>query len=383
MFLKKYHIFYLFLLFNGVANGQQDALQIIDGKDSLAQNEVPPSVKTALKSPNGFKIIALPVAFYTPDTKIGGGVGGLTTFNFKGDSIGARRSSVTVGLVYTQLQQILLYFPFQLFPQNQKYWFGGEVGYYRYIYNFFGTGNGNSPDYIEKFSATYPRIRFSATRQIKPHLFTGFRFGYENFEFTKVDSGGILDKKLVSGARGGRHACLGFQTNYDSRDALFSPTKGWFAEAYIYQAGMFVGGDFMFQRLYTDVSHYVSAGKGVWAFNGSLILSAGDVPFHQMPVLGGAKRLRGYYEGKYSDKNLAILQTEYRFPIHKRFGAVVFGGIGEVASTPLGWSFDNVRYNFGGGLRFMLDPLQRINIRADYGFGYKSSGFYLTIGEAF
>ena len=121
MSLKKHHIFYLFLLFNGVVSGQQDTLQIIKDKDSLAQNEVPPSVKTALKSPNGFKIIALPVAFYTPDTKIGGGVGGLTTFNFKGDSIGARRSSVTVGLVYTQLRQILLYFPFQLFPQNQKY----------------------------------------------------------------------------------------------------------------------------------------------------------------------------------------------------------------------------------------------------------------------
>ena len=179
------------------------------------------------KNVNGFKVIALPVVFYTPDTKIGGGVGGLTTFNFKKDSIGARRSSVTVGLVYTQLKQVLVYFPFQLFPKNQKYWFGGEVGYYKYIYNFFGTGNDFSPDYIEKFSATYPRIRFSATKQIKSHLFVGFRFGYEDFTFTKVDSGGILYKKLVVGAMGGRHACLGLQMNYDSRDALFSPTKGW------------------------------------------------------------------------------------------------------------------------------------------------------------
>ena len=29
------------------------------------------------------------------------------------------------------------------------------------------------------------------------------------------------------------------------------------------------------------------------------------------------------------------------------------------------------------------DKAQKINIRADYGIGYKSSGFYLTIGEAF
>jgi hypothetical protein len=333
---------------------------------------------------NGFKAIGLPVVFYTPDTKIGGGVGGLATFNFKKDSLGARRSSVTVGLVYTQLKQVLLYFPFQLFPQNQKYWLGGEIGFYKYIYNFFGTGNDFSPDYIEKFSAMYPRIRFSATKQIKPHLFMGIRLGYEDFDFTKVDSGGILDKMLVVGSRGGRHSSLGFQTNYDSRDALFSPTRGWVVESYIYNAGSFVGGDFNFQRFFVDASHYKAVGKnGVLAFNGALVLSAGNVPFHQMPVIGGTKRLRGYYEGKYSDKNLAILQTEYRFPLFWRFGAVVFGGVGEVASTPLGWSLANVRYNYGGGLRLMLDKAQRINIRADYGFGYKTRGFYVTIGEAF
>ena len=360
--MKKPYTFIILLFLSSYLNAQKDTLP---------------------KHLNGFKLIVLPVAFYTPDTKIGGGVGGLATFNFKGDSIGARRSSVTVGLVYTQLKQILVYFPFQLFPKNQKYWLGGEVGYYRYIYNFFGTGNGNPTDYVEKFSATYPRIRFSATKQIKPHLFVGLRAGFEDFEFTKVDSGGILDKQLVAGARGGRHACLGFQTNYDSRDALFSPTKGWLSEVYVYQAGKFIGGDFDFQRLYADVSHYVKSGKGVWAFNGTLILSAGDVPFHQMPVLGGTKRLRGYFEGKYSDKNLAVLQTEYRFPVYKRFGAVVFGGVGEVASTPLAWALGNVRYNIGGGLRFMLDTAQRINIRADYGFGYKSKGLYITIGEAF
>ena len=207
--MNKTYILCLCLLLSQVAFSQKDSLP---------------------KNVNRFKVITLPVVFYTPDTKIGGGVGGLMTFNFKKDSIGARRSSVTVGLVYTQLKQILVYFPFQLFPKNQKYWFGGEVGYYKYIYNFFGTGNDYSPDYIEKFSATYPRIRFSATKQIKPHLFAGFRFGYEDFTFTKVDSGGILDKMLVTGSTGGRHACLGLQVNYDSRDALFSPTKGWIVE---------------------------------------------------------------------------------------------------------------------------------------------------------
>jgi hypothetical protein len=196
---KLTHLFFLLLL-NQWVFGQKDTLS---------------------KKTNGFKVIGLPVVFYTPDTKIGGGVGGLATFNFKNDSIGARRSSVTVGAVYTQLNQILLYFPFQLFPKNQSYWLGGEVGFYRYVYNFFGTGNDYAPEYKEKFEAMYPRVRFSATKQVKPHLFMGIRIGYENFDFTRVDSGGVLDRMLVTGSNGGRHSCLGFQVNYDSRDALF------------------------------------------------------------------------------------------------------------------------------------------------------------------
>ena len=61
--------------------------------------------------------------------------------NFLKDTLGARRSTVTVGFAYTQLKQLLVYFPFQLFPHNQKYWIQGEAGYYRYVYYFFGVGN--------------------------------------------------------------------------------------------------------------------------------------------------------------------------------------------------------------------------------------------------
>jgi Omp85 superfamily domain len=119
------------------------------------------------------------------------------------------------------------------------------------------------------------------------------------------------------------------------------------------------------------------------AFNGVISLAAGDVPFHQMPVIGGTKKMRGYFEGTYRDENLLMLQSEYRFPLFWRLGGVVFGGLGEVSDKPNKWSFGNVRYNFGAGARFVLDKAQRINMRLDYGIGYKSTGFYLTIGEAF
>jgi outer membrane protein assembly factor BamA len=347
----------------------------------------------SVKSPNRLKIIGLPVVSYSPDTKLAGGAGGLLTFNFKSDSIGARRSSVIVGAVYTQLNQLLLYFPFQLFPKNQAYWISGEVGYFRYVFNFFGTGNETHPiyiekykaipKYIEKYSATFPRLRLNFAKKIQPNLFLGVRYAFDDFTFTKKDSTAILIQNKLTGSNGGRVSGVGIQTNYDSRDLLFFPTKGWVGEAFVYTEGSYSGSNFSYQRLSADVSHYIKLGENVVALNAVAVLSNGDVPFHQMPVIGGTKRMRGYFEGKYRDNNLLIVQGEYRFPLYKRFGGVAFGGLGQVSDKFENIASSPIRYNFGAGLRFTLDVAQHINIRADYGIGYKSSGFYLTVGEAF
>jgi outer membrane protein assembly factor BamA len=342
------------------------------------------SQTTQPKNPNRFKVIGLPVFFFTPDTKFGGGAGGLATLNFPKDSLGARRSSVTVGVVYTQLNQLLLYFPFQLFPQNQKYWISGELGYYRYVFNYFGTGNGFPPDYIEKYDATFPRIRLNLSRKVAPGLYAGLRYAYDDFTFTRKESGGELDQNKVLGSNGGRISGLGGGINYDTRNSIFFPTQGWLVDASLYSESSLTGSPFNYRRISADAARYFKMGKkGVFALNAVSIFSFGAVPFHQMPVIGGTKRLRGYFEGKYRDKHLLILQGEYRQPLFWRLGAVAFGGLGLVGDRFESLAIRNTRPHLGAGLRLMIDKAQKINIRADYGWGYRSSGFYLTFGEAF
>lgn len=372
-FCKKYFkVIFLFLC--GALNAQSDTLH------------------TQAKSPNRLKAIVLPAPFYTPDTKWGGGVAGLLTFNFPKDSLNARRSSVTVGVAYTQLNQFLLYFPFQLFPKNQKYWISGEVGYFKYVFNYFGTGNQIRQDfidrldslYIEKYDARFPRIRLSVSKKIGKGLYLGMRYVFDDFNFTKRNPNGQLIEGKVTGSNGGRISGGGLVVNYDTRNSLFYPTRGWLVEGLLYTEGGYSGSDFDYQKFVVDASKYYTIGKkSVLAFNGVVSLAAGDVPFHQMPVIGGTKKMRGYFEGTYRDENLLMLQSEYRFPLFWRLGGVVFGGLGEVSDKPNQWNFDHVRYNMGAGIRFTLDKVQRINMRLDYGIGYRSTGFYLTIGEAF
>lgn len=336
------------------------------------------------QSQNRAKIVALPIGFYTPDTKIGGGVGGILTFNFPQDSLGARRSSVTIGAVYTQLNQILLYFPFQLFPKNQAYWLNGEVGYYRYVYNFFGIGNAISNDYIEKYTATFPRVRLNLGKKVAPGLFVGLRYTLDDKDISRRDSFGFLERERLTGWQGGRVSGAGLGLNYDTRDQIFYPTKGFLIEGQVYTEGGYTGSDFRYDRIGVDAAYYTLVGRQqVLAFNAAATLTRGDIPFHQMPSLGGTKRLRGYYEGKFRDKHLLLVQSEYRFPLYKRFGAVVFGGLGWIAPRLSAFAWHDTRWNAGAGLRFVLDKTQRINIRADYGIGAESTGFYLTVAEAF
>lgn len=93
--------------------------------------------------------------------------------------------------------------------------------------------------------------------------------------------------------------------------------------------------------------------------------------------------MRGYYKGRYRDRSLLALQAEFRFPVWKRFSAVVFGGFGQVANGLGRLQFDGFKYSVGLGLRFLVVPKEGTNLRVDQAFGRGSSGFYFNANEAF
>jgi hemolysin activation/secretion protein len=109
----------------------------------------------------------------------------------------------------------------------------------------------------------------------------------------------------------------------------------------------------------------------------------GNVPFRYLSALGGTDIMRGYYAGRYRDKNLIALQSEFRFPLFWRFGMVVFASIGEVSDKILVYRFKTVKYGIGTGLRFALKPHEKLNLRIDFGWGNQSFASYLTVTEAF
>lgn len=69
--------------------------------------------------------------------------------------------------------------------------------------------------------------------------------------------------------------------------------------------------------------------------------------------------------------------------MYRRLGAVVFGGVGTLGDSQTLLRLGDPKGAYGAGLRFVANRRDHLNVRLVYGLGHESSGFYLTVGEAF
>ncbi|GAA4346152.1 BamA/TamA family outer membrane protein [Hymenobacter saemangeumensis] len=345
-------------------------------------------------TPRRLALFPLPLVYYTPETRLAYGAAAVATLRFRRDAgfAGARPSQLTLGVAYTQNRQLLLYLPFQLFYARNTYYAYGEAGYYRYNYYYFGQGTREVEP--ELYGVNFPRVRLNAFRRIltgigRGSLYLGGRYQYEDYDLTSVAEGGLLAGGTVPGGRGSRLTGGGLGVFYDSRDNVLFPRKGVVADvALLYRnraVGAGAGGaTTRFTRYSADVSSYHALGPhAVLAANYWASFTTGVAPFNALSLLGGTRRMRGYYEGRYRDQNAALLQTELRFDVYRRLGGVLFGSVGTLGDDDALLRLHQPKAAYGAGLRFTINRRDHLNLRLDYGLGQQSSGFYLTIGEAF
>ncbi len=340
----------------------------------------------SLSQANKPKLSGFPIAYYTPETGVAVGALGLLTWNWKNDSVGAKKSSATLGFAYTQRKQILFYLPFSLFLKNDNWRFNGELGFYEYVYFFYGIGNvsGSFEDKQEQFDISFPRFRSTVMRKFAPNFFFGFRYAFDGYYDLKTEVNGQLEANRPTGIEAGINSGLGPAVLFDSRSSVFYPRSGWLVDVNsTIDLGKLVS-DYQYSRLIADVSYFFSPFKhSVIGINGYYQQNTGDVPFYQLSLLGGSKRLRGQFEGEFRDKFAWQSQIEWRQEFLKNWGVTAFLGVGWVAPNWESWQLKNHHIGYGVGMRYKLNKKDHVNIRLDVGFGNGKIYPYLTIGEAF
>jgi len=144
------------------------------------------------------------------------------------------------------------------------------------------------------------------------------------------------------------------------------------------------GNKFQFQAYRLDVNKYGAVrNHQVLAYNLSLCGVFGEAPFYGQCIFGANNELRGYTAGQYIDRFMIATQLEYRLDLPKRFGAAVFGGVGEVAPSVGKFNNDNLLPSIGAGPRFILSTKYHVNLRFDIAQGKNGHTWSMGVGEAF
>lgn len=331
-------------------------------------------------SKEDFSLSAFPIAFFLPETGLAFGGLGQTVFNI-GKEKSWRKSQVQLGVAYTLKNQLLIFSPYE-FYLKQHWKIHGEVGYYRYFYNFYGIGINSVKENLEFYDANYPRVISTVSYRFTDNLLAGISYRFDNFDIPTTDS--LLTSFNPTGITGGVLSTIGIEFAYDSRNDIFYPSDGVFATLKINHSNDITFSDFNYWSILLNVSYYKQLKKNhILAINYTTGSQLGNSPFYNYFYLSSGKNARGFDDRRFLDKNINLIQAEYRFPIYKRLRGCTFTSLGTVASDYQNLHSNPQKFSYGAGLRFQLNKKQKSHLRSDIAHSYEGFQFYITIGEAF
>lgn len=335
------------------------------------------------------RVVAYPTFAFAPETSVELGVRTFSLFNVYGDTARNRLSEVNLYLFGTFKGQFGGWVENAVFSNQNLFFFLGRVRYQQFPLLYFGIGPGAPKDYTALVNSRFFQIRQRVLRQAVGHWYLGLEFDFQDMRrvtFEKNDQ--LLTTGLPLGAAGSTNTGLGPALVYDSRPNILNVRRGEFLEvgALFYDARL--GNRYPYRGLILDARAYRPLGRTNRVLAAQVYgnFLTGQVPFNNLALLGGESLMRGYYLGRYRDKNLVAAQVEARwlpFAFSKRWGGALFAGAGGVAPTVGDFRLDGFRWAAGGGIRFAIYPKKDVYIRGDVGFTREGRGFYISLGEAF
>ena len=336
---------------------------------------------TSLRKDN--KVIVLPVVIHSPETKWGLGVGTSITFRVGKPDLITRTSSLQVLGLHTTRGQTILGLDGNIFFPRENYILRIHSSYSFFPDKYWGLGNRTDTRKAQTFSYRQFYVFPQLLRRVYKDLYVGISLEFQQVFHFAYDKNSFYDYRNVVGLKGGITPGAGLLVAWDSRNNAFSPTRGEFLEISLTDFENHRK-DYDYSNYIFDFRKYVETRRGrVLAFQVYSNLNNGSIPILSLASMGGNMIMRGYYSGRFRDKNLVATQVEYRRPVYKRIGVVGFAGLGQVTRNLEDIGFNQLKIAAGAGLRFALKPKERLNLRMDYGVARHSHGFYLTVAEAF
>lgn len=334
--------------------------------------------------------IPIPVVQSSPETGLKVGVALDYFFNTDKDTLldekPTRDSYAWVQALYSFRNQLAIEPFWQIYTKDEQWFLRGRGGYLDFNERFWGVGN-HTLERTEYADIYYNRYYFQGRvlKKIYQKFFAGINYNYSNTQNIELEGAKPTIFGEALGTQGSLVSGWGTTLSFDYRDNPFSPTKGWYLDISTTHHYRKFGSSFSYKEIQVDFRKYFKIGKKDFLGIQTIIhKTKGEVPLRELPRLGGPNIMRGYFMGRYRDKQLWATQVEYRKSLSKLLVGSVFSSVGAVAPEFYMLKMSDLRYSYGAGLRVLVNKAKNLYARFDFAMSTQGdSGFYFRIADAF
>ena len=336
--------------------------------------------------PSAPKLINYPTLAFSPETDWEFGVSSLYVYSAKRD-LTNRLSELKAFTFYTLENQYGLWLDHALYTDQNKWFFYGRARYQRFPLYYYGVGRDSPAEVQSVIDGEYILFRERVLRETWPSLYVGLELDFQALNRVEYVNTAPGFSTPDVGTMGSTNVGVGLGVLYDNIHNAMNPRDALYSEWAFLSYGSHTRSDFSFTSYIVDNRIYRPLRENT-VLCAQLYgqFTVGNPPFNMLSLLGGESLMRGYYLGRYRDRNLIAGQIEYRilpFSFSKRIGASVFLATGQVYGDDHPFSWREFLPTGGAGLRFLIFPEKDIYTRLDVAFTEEGRGVYLFIGEAF
>lgn len=395
---------------------------------TCVQKDISDLIRTAfhkplkVKSPGASSLLLVPVIGSNPATGFMVGVGGQFAFKMPESKL---YSFISGSVQATTKSQYLFLLKNNIYSRKERIFYTGDWRFLIFSQPTYGLGTNSPQGGILDYQYNLGGLETSSDSLAQPMTFNFLRIhqtvGFKIAEGIYLGAGyqfdsyfKIVDQKLrLNPGDSLITSHYAYNTNYgynlenyyssalginfivDKRDNMIQAHKGYYLSLGYRGAYTIFGNRNNATMLNAEWRSFHPVSRknpahliAFWALGS--FTKEGDFPYMILPATGYDQRsrsARGYTQGRFRGSQYIYSEAEYRFPI-SRCGGVLSGVVFVNGTTTTNKTLDlglfqSIKTGYGFGLRVMVDKASRSNLAIDYGFGDKSSGFYLAVSETF
>jgi len=337
-------------------------------------------LSTYLATPKRF--LPIPLIVTEPAIGYGGGLAGMFIRPRKqaGEEGFARPNISLVGGIYTENGT------WMAFAGDSSHWLDDRLqtlvalGTGRLNLDFYGLGDASaSLDEPISYELDVSMAMVQGSWKLKPKSpwSVGARYIYSQVEPKLRDAPaqfpGLLDSVNI------KISAPAAVVEFDSRNNLFTPTRGMYAESVYLLSRESLGASEDFERFQQVVMGWVPlSDKWTLGVRGDYQWSSDGTPFFLRPYI----KLRGVAAMRYQGDEMASAELEARWQFHGRWSLVGVGGYGSAHTERESYEATRDIWSGAVGFRYQLARLFGMHAGMDVGFSDGETAIYLQVGNA-